>query len=70
VWSVLAFFYDVIVLPFFGLRDRVVSFANAKSGLKVLDVATGTGKQGFAFAKKGCDVTGVDLSEAMLKVAV
>ena len=34
-----------------------------------MDVATGTGKQAFAFAKRGYDVIGIDLSEAMLKVA-
>jgi demethylmenaquinone methyltransferase/2-methoxy-6-polyprenyl-1,4-benzoquinol methylase len=34
-----------------------------------LDVATGTGQQAFAFAKKGYEVIGVDLSEAMLNVA-
>lgn len=35
----------------------------------LLDVATGTGKQAFAFAKKGYEVIGIDISEAMLKVA-
>lgn len=38
-------------------------------GARVLDVATGTGKQAFAFAKKGYDVIGIDLTEAMLEVA-
>ena len=46
-----------------------MDFTNAGTGSKILDVATGTGKQAFAFAKKGYDVTGIDLSEAMLKVA-
>ncbi len=35
----------------------------------MLDVATGTGKQAFAFAKKGYNVIGIDLSEDMLKIA-
>jgi demethylmenaquinone methyltransferase/2-methoxy-6-polyprenyl-1,4-benzoquinol methylase len=35
----------------------------------VLDVATGTGQQALAFAKLGCDVTGVDLTESMLEIA-
>jgi len=32
-------------------------------------VATGTGKQAFAFARRGFNVVGVDLSEEMLAVA-
>ncbi len=69
VFNVLAPFYDVIALPLSRVRDEVVEFSNAKKGSKVLDVATGTGKQAFAFARKGYDVTGIDLSEAMLSVA-
>ncbi|MCL5949112.1 MAG: class I SAM-dependent methyltransferase, partial [Candidatus Bathyarchaeota archaeon] len=52
------------------LRDEVASLANTKKCLKILDIATGTGKQAFAFAKKGHDVIGIDLSEEMLKVAM
>jgi len=47
-----------------------VNFTDAGIGSKILDVATGTGKQAVAFARKGFDVIGVDLSEAMLKVAI
>jgi demethylmenaquinone methyltransferase / 2-methoxy-6-polyprenyl-1,4-benzoquinol methylase len=38
-------------------------------GERVLDVATGTGMVAFALAARGCDVTGLDQSEAMLGVA-
>ncbi len=69
VWDILAPFYDFIVLPISRLRDSVVTFTNANQGSTILDVATGTGKQAFAFAKRGFDVVGIDLSEAMLKVA-
>jgi len=51
------------------LREKVVGLANAASGSTILDVATGTGKQAFAFARKGYDVVGIDLSEDMLKIA-
>jgi len=68
-FDVLAPFYDVVALPIEGVRDKVVDFTNARDGSTILDVATGTGKQAFAFAKRGYDVTGIDLSEAMLKVA-
>ncbi len=37
---------------------------------KVLDVCCGTGDIAFLFAEKGCEVTGVDFSEEMLKVAL
>ncbi|RPJ68943.1 MAG: methyltransferase domain-containing protein [Alphaproteobacteria bacterium] len=69
VFAALAPFYDTVVIPFSGLRDRVVNFTNAQKGSKILDVATGTGQQAFAFAKKGYEVIGIDLSEAMLNVA-
>jgi demethylmenaquinone methyltransferase/2-methoxy-6-polyprenyl-1,4-benzoquinol methylase len=46
-----------------------VDFANAHKGSTVLDVATGTGQQAFAFAKRGYDVIGVDLTESMLEIA-
>ena len=62
-------FYDLIVVLISGIRDRVVNLSDAGNGAKVLDVATGTGKQAFAFAERGCDVTGIDLSEDMLRIA-
>ncbi len=69
VFDILAPFYDIVTMPFSRVRDQVVNFTNARNGSKILDIATGTGKQAFAFAKKGYDVIGIDLSEAMLKVA-
>ena len=68
-WAILAPFYDIMVLPVSRVRDRVVNLTEAKTGSIILDVATGTGEQAFAFAKRGYNVTGVDFSEAMLKVA-
>ncbi len=69
VFSILAPFYDAIVVPFSSVRDRVVNFTNAQKGSKILDVAAGTGQQAFAFAKNDYEVVGIDLSESMLKVA-
>lgn len=69
VFKILAPIYDIFTLPISRLRDKVVEFSNAGNGFKVLDICSGTGQQAFAFAKKGYDVVGVDLSEAMLKVA-
>ncbi len=61
--------YDVVAIPFSRVRDKVVDFTKARNGSKILDVATGTGKQAFAFAKQGYDVIGIDFSEDMLKIA-
>lgn len=68
-FAILAPFYDIVAAPFSGVRDRMVNFTGAQKGSKILDIATGTGQQAFAFAKKGCEVIGIDLSEAMLNVA-
>jgi demethylmenaquinone methyltransferase/2-methoxy-6-polyprenyl-1,4-benzoquinol methylase len=61
--------YDVIAIPFSGVRDKVVDFTDVKKDSRILDVATGTGKQAFAFGKNGYEVIGIDLSQNMLKVA-
>lgn len=41
-----------------------------KPGLKVLDLACGNGRHSVLFAKKGCKVTGIDLSEYLISQAV
>src|SRR4030042_2785975 len=69
VFDILAPFYDFVTIHFSRVRDHVVNFTGARNGSRILDVATGTGKQAFAFARRGYDVIGIDLSEAMLKVA-
>ncbi|MGB9940157.1 class I SAM-dependent methyltransferase [Methanosarcina sp.] len=69
VFAALAPFYDTVVIHFSGVRGKVVNFTNAQKGSKILDVATGTGQQAFAFAKKGYEVIGIDISEAMLNIA-
>lgn len=69
VWDIFAPYYNIVVIPISIVRNKVVDFTNAKKGSKIIDIATGTGKQAFAFAKKDYNVTGIDLSEAMLKIA-
>lgn len=68
-FDALAPFYDIVAAPFSSVRDRMVNFTKAQKGSRILDVATGTGQQAFAFAKKGYDVVGIDISEAMINVA-
>ncbi len=65
----LAPFYNLMTLPVTRLRYKVVDFTDASYGSNVLDIATGTGQQAFAFARRGYDVTGIDLTESMLTVA-
>lgn len=52
-----------------GVRRRVVDVTNARLGSRILDVATGTGEQAFAFAQRGYEVVGVDISADMLRIA-
>jgi demethylmenaquinone methyltransferase/2-methoxy-6-polyprenyl-1,4-benzoquinol methylase len=69
VFKALAPYYNVIVLPATSWRERVVSVSKAPRSARVLDVATGTGRQAFAFARGGHEVVGVDISTSMLTVA-
>jgi demethylmenaquinone methyltransferase/2-methoxy-6-polyprenyl-1,4-benzoquinol methylase len=69
VYRVFAPLYDLVVLPARGLRRKVVRLADLPPDSRVLDVATGTGAQAFAFATVAKEVVGVDLSEAMLRIA-
>lgn len=65
----LAPIYNLMTLPLVGVRYQVVDFANAGAGSVLLDVATGTGQQAFAFAKRGYNVIGIDIAESMLEIA-
>jgi demethylmenaquinone methyltransferase/2-methoxy-6-polyprenyl-1,4-benzoquinol methylase len=65
----LAPYYDLICLPISGLREQVANILTSTTALRVLDVATGTGAQAIAFAKRGHYVTGIDLSAAMIRIA-
>ena len=66
--------YDLINdLQSFGLhrrwKQKLVKFAQVKTGDPALDVCCGTGDIAFALAKAGANVTAVDFSEPMLEVA-
>jgi len=68
-FDVLAPVYNLMTLPLVKVRDQVVDIVNRTAGSIVLDVATGTGQQAFAFAKRGYSVIGVDITESMLEIA-
>jgi ubiquinone/menaquinone biosynthesis C-methylase UbiE len=62
-------FYNLIALPLTGVRYKVAALSGASERDDVLDVCTGTGSQAFAFARRGCNVIGIDLSKDMLNRA-
>ncbi len=51
------------------LVDLILNNIKIKSGSKVLDLACGTGRHSIFFAKKGYDVTAIDLSKNLLSIA-
>ena len=52
-----------------GLRAMAARVVPPKKGMKVLDVGCGTGAQLAIYQEGGCEVSGIDLSTPMLKVA-
>lgn len=69
-WAIFAPVYDAVVfLPLRKLRSEVAQIVELEPGSRLLDVATGTGAQAFAFADKVREVVGIDMSEAMLRIA-
>ena len=61
--------YDRLEVLLGGVRPVMVELAAPGNGSRVLDAATGTGNQALAFAKRGCEVVGIDLSHKMIEVA-
>ncbi|HEY2082703.1 MAG TPA: bifunctional demethylmenaquinone methyltransferase/2-methoxy-6-polyprenyl-1,4-benzoquinol methylase UbiE [Verrucomicrobiae bacterium] len=66
--------YDLINdIQSFGMhrlwKRRVLRLARVRPGERALDLCCGTGDLALALAKKGADVTGLDFSEPMLRVA-
>ncbi|MGA2402154.1 MAG: class I SAM-dependent methyltransferase [Syntrophobacteraceae bacterium] len=69
-YTLVAPFYDILVGPFLRpARKDIRRGAEAEKCRRILDVACGTGEQAIVLAKAGSDVTGIDLSPAMLGVA-
>ncbi|MDR3667122.1 MAG: class I SAM-dependent methyltransferase [Ignavibacteriaceae bacterium] len=52
------------------LFELIISNIQIPQNGKVLDLACGSGRHSLLFASKGFDVTGVDLSDNLLKVAI
>lgn len=62
----LAPWYNLVALPVIPVRRTMVRLAGVSPGDTVLDMCTGTGAVGAAFASAECRVIGVDLCAAML----
>lgn len=69
VYAIFAPFYDLVTFPIGKLRREAAVVAGVDARSRVLDVATGTGAQARALAEKAGEVVGIDLSEAMLRIA-
>ncbi|MDA3937703.1 MAG: methyltransferase domain-containing protein [Spirochaetia bacterium] len=66
----MASYYDRILEPIlWKMRRKIIKVSNVTEGMKVLEVACGTGTQAIRFKKAGAQYTGIDLSLAMLNIA-
>ena len=62
--------YDKLVEPVSAAyRSLALKFAPPKNNMRVLEVGCGTGTNLYLYQKKGCRVSGIDTSAAMLKQA-
>jgi demethylmenaquinone methyltransferase/2-methoxy-6-polyprenyl-1,4-benzoquinol methylase len=50
-------------------KRRVIALAEPRAGLRVLDLATGTGDLAFAAAARGARVVGLDITHRMIELA-
>jgi demethylmenaquinone methyltransferase/2-methoxy-6-polyprenyl-1,4-benzoquinol methylase len=50
-------------------KQRVVDLAAPVAGVRALDLATGTGDLAFAISARGGQVTGLDVTPAMIRIA-
>lgn len=62
-------FYDAFTVTIGSARRAVVAAVAPERGGKVLDICTGTGAVALELARAGASVTGIDLSEDMLRHA-
>jgi len=61
--------YESIAEMIEDASKQAVEHAGIERGMKVLDVATGTGNAAMAAAKRGAEVTGLDLTPKLIEIA-
>ena len=66
IFLVHSMWYDVVSGLLNPIRRAIANLEIFHPGMRVLDMACGTGTQAIALAKQGLMVTGIDLSPAML----
>lgn len=49
--------------------DLMNQLIDIESGMRVLEIGSGTGVYSIPFAQQGCIVTGIDISVEMLEIA-
>lgn len=52
------------------LWNAVAEIAEPKDGMKILDICCGTGGVSLELAKRGAEVTGIDISQGMIEQAI
>lgn len=62
-------FYDAFAASIFYAYSSAVHVVAPRPGVSVLDICTGTGEIARRCASRGADVTGIDITEAMLERA-
>lgn len=68
-WNVTGAGYQEIALGLQPAAEHLLEFAGIGAGMRVLDIATGTGITAIAAAKRGATVTGGDIAPDLLETA-
>lgn len=67
--SIIGYIYKIVIDPILApLRTSAEKYINSQS--TIIDVACGTGSLAFILSKNAASVTGIDMSESMLNIAL
>ncbi|MCK4830854.1 class I SAM-dependent methyltransferase [bacterium] len=70
-WKAILMSGDKYYYEYVDMIDKraTFNFLQIRPGMKILDVGCGIGRWCIAFAGRGADITGIDISEEMIKLA-